>query len=244
METSLRRGYVADTRNGTCFDAELLEKGTAWYYGYNVNDPYLQLGCRVAGRQQFVPMHWCVSSTSKPIPPYVRTEWLLGFNEPNNKHNCNLSPLQTAKAWKAVMDHNPTARLVSPSTSGDGIGWFRDFFGNCTAMYGEGGCRITHMAVHSYICDSVKMHGYLESLHHEFRLPIWLTEFACGDKAAREPLEKQMRFMKEMVPILDRSSFIFRYAWMSARQDADDHRGLLLPGKAQLSELGRLYTTL
>ena len=27
-----KRGFVADTRNGTCADAQLLAAGTSWYY--------------------------------------------------------------------------------------------------------------------------------------------------------------------------------------------------------------------
>ena len=34
-----KRGFVADTRNGTCADAQLLSAGTSWYYDYNVGDP-------------------------------------------------------------------------------------------------------------------------------------------------------------------------------------------------------------
>ena len=34
-----KRGFVADTRNGTCADAQLLAAGTSWYYDYNVGDP-------------------------------------------------------------------------------------------------------------------------------------------------------------------------------------------------------------
>ena len=30
-----KRGFVADTRNGTCADAQLLSAGTSWYYDYN-----------------------------------------------------------------------------------------------------------------------------------------------------------------------------------------------------------------
>ena len=30
-----KRGFVADTRNGTCADAQLLAAGTSWYYDYN-----------------------------------------------------------------------------------------------------------------------------------------------------------------------------------------------------------------
>ena len=90
----------------------------------------------------------------------------------------------------------------------------------------------------------VRMHSYLEALHYEFKLPIWLTEFACGDHADHQPLEKQIAFMREILPILDGSHIVFRYAWMAARQGSDDHRGLLVPGKSELTALGHLYNSL
>ena len=138
----------------------------------------------------------------------------------------------------------PRSILVSPATAGDGRPWFRDFFSYCASMYGPSGCNITIMAVHSYTCDAKRMHGYLEAVHSEFHLPIWLTEFACGDHADHQPLERQIAFMKEILPILDASNIVDRYAWMAARQGAADDRGLLVPGKSELTELGRLYNTL
>ena len=56
------------------------------------------------------------------------------------------SPL--AKAWQKVMRDYPRSMLVSPATAGDGLPWFREFFSNCSAMYGPDGCKITHIAVH------------------------------------------------------------------------------------------------
>ena len=50
--------------------------------------------------------------------------------------------------------------------------------------------------------------------------------------------------MKEILPILDASHVVYRYAWMAARQGVDDHRALLVPGKSELTELGRLYNSL
>ena len=142
------------------------------------------------------------------------------------------------------MHDYPQSILVSPATAGDGRQWFREFFSNCTALYGSSGCNITHMAVHSYICDAKRMHEYLEAVHYEFHMPIWLTEFACGDHASHEPVERQLAFMKEVVPILDASDIVFRYAWRAARQGVDDARGLLVPGKSELTVLGKLYNTL
>ena len=75
-----KRGFVADTRNGTCADAQLLSAGTSWYYDYNVGDPYRSgdLKCNNTNPQHFVPMHWCISALHNNTPPaYV----LLGVQE-------------------------------------------------------------------------------------------------------------------------------------------------------------------
>ncbi len=77
-----KRGFVADTVGGTCQDAALLS-GAAWYYGYNVGNPYKALNCSVspALQEAFVPMNWCLSSIPDPIPQGVNQTYFLGFNE-------------------------------------------------------------------------------------------------------------------------------------------------------------------
>ena len=106
-----KRGFVADTRNGTCADPRLLS-ASGWYYDYNVADPYRdQLRCAEGGAQAFVPMHWCLSSLGKPIPSYVDQTFMLGFNEPNNAHNCDTSARTVAEAWARVMRDYPKIRI-------------------------------------------------------------------------------------------------------------------------------------
>ena len=165
----------------------------------------------------------------------------FGSLKPSNRHNCNKDAATVARAWSQVMRDFPDSTLITPATAGDGRTWFREWFGNCTAMYGPSGCNVTVMAVHSYICDASRLHSYLEEVHHEFGLPIWLTEFACGDHHDNRPLSEQLAFMREVLPILDASHIVERYAWMAARQGdpAQDARGLLVPGKPELTELGK-----
>ena len=87
---------------------------------------------------------------------------------------------------------------------------------------------------------------YLNQIYSLYHLPIWLTGFACGDHSALRPLADEMKFMKEIIPRLEAAHFVFRYAWMSARQGSTtDNRGLLGPaGSATLTALGQLYNTL
>ena len=101
-------------------------------------------------------MHWCITGLANAsIPAGTNASFLLGFNEPNNLHNCNKSPLVIATAWATVLElWGSSSTLVSPATAGNGIPWLDQFFGNCTALYGAKGCQVSHVAVHDYSCDA------------------------------------------------------------------------------------------
>ena len=228
-----KRGFVADGCKGpSCQDATLLGNA-GWYYAYNPTDPYQVGGAR------FTPMHWCLSSLNDTIPSYVSTEYMMGFNEPNNAHNCNTSADTVAKAWGTVMQKWPNSKLVSPATAGNGIPWYDEFFAACKTLYGSNGCSITYLATHDYSCNANTTLAYLSSLHAKYGYPVWLTEFSCGDGAAARPTSDHIAFMKAIIPALDKASFVYRYSWMSAE---GANRGLVLDGK--LTELGQLYNTL
>lgn len=216
--------------------------------------------------QRFSPMNWCLSSLDTPVPPYVNRTYFMGFNEPNNLHNCNTSPELVARAWGTVMRNWTGSHLVSPATAGDGIAWFDQFFGNCTKLYGKGGCRISYLAAHDYSCTPEKTVAYLKQLHDRYgykcvpfvppcrargaltakhvTVPrrVWMTEFSCGDHAAGRPTSDHLKFMQEILPMLDAADYVFRYAWMSAI-DSNSKRGLVaeVNGKMQLTELGKVY---
>jgi hypothetical protein len=54
--------------------------------------------------------------------------------------------------------------------------------------------------------------------------------------------------MAEILPLLDAAEFVFRYAWMSAR-DSNGLRGLVEQktgenGQVQLTKLGQLYNAI
>jgi hypothetical protein len=168
----------------------------------------------------------------------------MGPNEPNNIHNCNRTPATIAQAWGDVMRLWPSSQLVSPATAGDGRPWLTQFFGNCSKLYGAGGCNISHVAVHDYSCTAAETMAYLSSIHDLFQLPVWLTEFSCGDGAQNKSMAKHLAYMKEIVPLLDAAPFVYRYAWMSA---SSANRGLIATaadGTQSLTPVGALYKSL
>lgn len=81
-------------------------------------------------------------------------------------------------------------------------------------------------------------------------LPLYplcrLTEFSCEDGAAGRPTADHLKFMKDIVPMLDAAPYVYRYAWMSAH-DGRGLRGLFdkdANGKTVLTVLGQAYNTL
>lgn len=134
-----KRGVVADGCIGTnCTDGALLSN-LEWYYDYNVADPWY--GSSVANENvKFTPMHWCIeyvlceaycmrskwltttstnfdcSDVNTTVPSYVNVSYMMGYNEPNNAHNCNKDAKTAAASWGQVMAKWPNSKLVSPAT--------------------------------------------------------------------------------------------------------------------------------
>ena len=65
-------------------------------------------------------------ATPPPPPPPPHPQ--LAFNECNLASQCLMSASTAATQFKQIMDANPNALLVSPSTAGDGTSWYKDFF--------------------------------------------------------------------------------------------------------------------
>ena len=199
---SPKRGFVGDGGINGTVDALT---SASWYYAYNQADPFADGG---APHAQFVPMYWCFSSA--PVPPGTNLTHFMGYNEPNDVGSCNKSPAAVAAAWRTVMDAFPDSRLVSPATAGFGVFWFDDFFGNCTALYGASGCRISVLAAHDYDCNPTSTLEYLRFLHLRYGLPVWITEFSCGDGKEDSPMSAQLSFMSLIFPLLEAAPFVER----------------------------------
>lgn len=109
--------------------------------------------------------------------------------------------------------------------------------------------RVDFVCVHSYGGPSAK--GFvnrLKKVHRMFRKPIWITEFAVGDWEAasveqnRHRPESVLRFMEEVLPMLDRLDFVERYAWFPATQDNSAlGTSALFDQDGKLTKLGECY---
>ena len=130
---------------------------------------------------------------------------------------------------------------------------------------GGAGCRVDFIAVHFYECDGSTdasaeasanaMMRFLDGAHASFGLPLWLTEFNCGDGASPQPYanqtaENHLRFLKAALPKLEAAAHVARYSWFQTWQrNTPQHPGhnpgcsLTNHDGSALSELGEFYNT-
>ena len=229
-------------------DMTALSSSVAWWHNWargpesTAAASYEQLGV------EFVPMIWDerftdVGQAVAAIPSSSR--FLMGFNEPNFFAQANLSAEQAAAQWPALEDiaGQEGLALVSPALNYCGGGcwdtdpfvYFDKFFAACP------NCQVDVLAVHWYACTPEALSWYLGEMKR-YGLPIWVTEFACGDAADRS-LAVQKAYMQQAVAIMEDDPDVLRYAWFSGRTTALPNVNLL-GNDGQLTELGELYASL
>lgn len=229
-------------------DIAALSDGVTWFYGWSPSPSGSVSGAYVAQQVEFVPMVWGgqfdVDDLVGRIPDGAR--YLLGFNEPNFYSQANLTPEEAAALWpqlEEVADRRGL-KLVSPALNYCGGGcneedpfaWLDRFFEACD------GCRVDYIAAHWYACHLDALKWYV-SQFDKYGLPIWLTEFSCGDEGA-QPVEVQQAYMAAALDYLEQEPKVFRYAWFSARTKAIQNVDLLAGGGGARTVLGDDYVSL
>jgi hypothetical protein len=236
-----------------------LEPGVSWYYTWGAAP-----GRYIADETyfEFVPMCWNGGYNADNIRNYVaehpNTHYLLAFNEPNFKAQANMTPAQAAAAWpqlKALaeelnlqivapaLNYSPDAPYYNPT---DWMDEFVNLVGldafDYTAVHAYGGFEVTKT-----ICTN---------FHEKYGKPVWLTEFCLwpdeGNANSNVAPETQIYFMMQTLEWLEKTDWIYRYAWFKAIGNYDastgPNYGLVQSGKGEnereLSEQGKVYVNL
>ena len=216
-----------------CSDAAALHLKDTWTYNWGVAPDGEFPPCTPPNANEFVPMIWgCWAATHAApnctfaVTDAVRASWsangvthLLGFNEPDNPGQSNLAPAAAARFWGELdafaSSASPPLQLVGPGMThwdeSGGSPWLDQFLGNLsTAVAG----RIVAFAQHDYSGNADGIVARAAALHKKYNRKVWLTEFAVGsgkDRAANDA------FAQKVLPLLDASDAVERYAWFSAR---------------------------
>ena len=137
----------------------------------------------------------------------------------------------------AHVSHSALGILLAASAVS--AGRFDEFFEACK------GCHFDFLATHLYTCNADALKWYLNDCK-KYKLPIWLTEFACPN-GADGPLVRQLAFMLDAINLLDMDDAVERYAWFAPRVSGDwlgPTASLLQAEASNLTQLGKLYTGL
>ena len=242
--TKIGAGISPKSPDCRCDDLDVLTSPT-WYYNWGSESTYVQMNCpsNELPKAEFVPMiwgWWGQKLNSSSIPSDATT--ILGFNEPNHKSQSNLQPSQAVAGWKVIQATFPDKILVSPAAApcggsdcipnyGQPIAWFDEFFKLC-----NGECKVDYLATHYYYCNVDDAMEYLNSLK-KYNLKIWFTEFNCPGGTP----DQQKQFMNELLPKLEESDLIYKYAWFMDRDSGPESLLVYNSTKAVLTSLGEAY---
>lgn len=168
-------------------------------------------------------------------------KWVLSFNEPDQCGGGGTC-MQVGDAIKYHKQFvqpiaEKGAKIVSPAvTNGPepkGLAYLKSFMDGCD------GCQIDAIAVHYYAWDKAEdFIAHMKKVHDMFKKPIWVTEF--GVNPGEGDPEK---FLKEVIPWMDKTDFIARYSYHFAAPSVPDRPYLINAEGTGLSSLGQVYAS-
>ncbi|GAA5902408.1 hypothetical protein JCM6882_002741 [Rhodosporidiobolus microsporus] len=205
----------------------------SWQYSWSSTPK----GTAKAGAE-FVPMLWNGNAgtwaTNAQNAINSGSTHLLGFNEPDLNTQANMDVATAASAWKANMSpFAGKATLVSPAVTNGaspmGVAWLESFRDTCPECWNE----IDAVALHWYDSSAnlQYFYDYLDDAYGRLGKPLWLTEFAGSGSS-----EQQQEFLRQVIPWMEKTDFIERYAGFGA------FAGNYVNADASLTPLGQVYS--
>ncbi|KAF8679582.1 Flavodoxin-like fold [Rhizoctonia solani] len=142
---------------------------------------------------RFLPMLWGTkqkSSFTEQVKS-VTGEYILGFNEPNQGDQSNMSAADGAALWKSMILPLKAkgAKLISPATTSapSGKQWIQDMMNAC----GEDQCQFDFIGLHWYGTDVESFKAYVNDFWKTFNKPLIISEYACQDFSGGPQCTKQ-----------------------------------------------------
>ena len=219
------------------------ELGCGWFYPWRPS--------RKAGEErveaEFIRMIWDEKDVTDEVLAEVKAggfSALLGFNEPDNKGQADMSVASAIELWPKLIETG--LRLGSPGTC-QGAKWLDDFMEEADRR----DYRVDFICLHWYsditkpdVVESLRR--YLTAYWERYKRPIWLTEYSGGDWkfCSRRPVtfEDNARFARESIAMLESLPFVERYAWFSSSKTGGVYATVGLYETAdEITEVGVAY---
>jgi autotransporter-associated beta strand protein len=179
-----------------------------WFYDWGS-------GSTSSADAEYAPMQWG-GGYSSGINSKQKSTHVLGFNEPDDSKQANMTVAQAVANWPSMVQSG--LRLGAPAVSdafgtGVGLDWLYSFMSQIDAL----GYRVDYVPVHWYKCDqtAAQLYSYLLGVYQTTGRPIWLTEFNDGANwcvSAPPTYAQHATATQEMLDVLESAPFVERYA--------------------------------
>jgi len=238
---SLKKGVGAWTFTGA--NQALFDAGVSWYYTWS----YDTAGITTPTGVQFVPMIWGAADVSATALNQAKQagSTLLGFNEPDNPNQSNMTVTQAISLWPQLMATGMTLGSPAVATGAAAPGsWLSQFMKRAAAH----GYPVSFIAVHWYGSNFAtatavsQLESYLQAIYMMYGLPLWLTEFALVNWSTNTfPTEgQQASFAIAATSMLGKLSYVQRYAWFALPVHPYGNTGLYNSGPVA-TPVGQAY---
>lgn len=211
-----KKGVGAWTFTGV--NQALVDSGVSWYYTWSYNTAGITTPVGV----QFVPMIWGAGDVNATALNQAKQVGgtLLGFNEPDNQNQSNMTVTQALSLWPQLVATGMT--LGSPAVASNAAtpgSWLSQFMKGAAARRYP----VNFIAVHWYGSNFAtatavsQLKSYLQAIYALYGLPLWLTEFALVNWSTNTyPTESQQAsFATAATSMLETLSYVQRYAWFA-----------------------------
>ena len=177
----------------------------SWYYSWGYTTDL------VSPPAQFIPMVFSLNT----IPSVTPKQTILGFNEPDNTSQSNMSVATAIANWSTLV--NNSTLVGSPATAGNPLtsgSWLTQF------MNWNPKPKVDFVCVHWYKGVSVtKFKSDMTAIINLYGKPIWITEFApqTVSSAQAQPnkytQDQVNTFLNQVIPWMEQNPMIQKYAY-------------------------------
>lgn len=163
-------------KKGTAsYDGDPRFQQTSWVYDWGGGS-----GPALTNGETYVPMLWGPSSSRSWLPGTFTTlakpQYILGFNEPDNSTQANMTEGSAAQIWPTLLGAN--VPLVSPGAQNNTDAWMFEYF----AEMQNNNYRVDYTTTHLYVPPNAgSVIGDLQANLNDWGRPVWLTEFSPVD---------------------------------------------------------------
>jgi hypothetical protein len=242
--SSKKKGFCLVPKKDDKWVDKLNMLNAKWYYTWGAIEQDGSPATAV-----FVPMTWGKWGCNAELMAQIKAaghKTLLGFNEPDQKKQANMSVEKAIELWPLLMGTG--ARLGSPAGVHPDGEWMQGFM----AETKKRNYRVDFITMHSYMGSNPKHFlGKVEKIQKLYKKPIWITEFAVADWTANEEKRNKystkavLEFMEDALPKLEKMDYVERYSWFSG--DPSSHvlgTSALFDAEGKLTTLGELYASI